>query len=404
MNHSLSLELLVEGYISQIEKQFDRDVIIPTSIIELCLQFYKYDQQIIYHVLQQRRKQSIHRSIDGGRSRKDIFMSTLTTNHQHQQQQQCECWSSKIYPINEESSAEIDDFGTTRNGGVAVQKNIKLPSNLIEKITEKYKNIFNDTLSHISGEFDVIFTSDGNFGSSAVFFDTAQFANNAMEITGIYWKLPSHRVTLSDVTYSKQHGLIAMGSPPSNNPAQLLLNEYINGDEWKWHYWSPPHTQRNGWPSIMTFETDDNKEKLISLGGYKFGSSCQIYDFEQNEWTQCKDMLFSRYRIGKCYDKNEKIIYTVGGSGDSKSAEYYDLSKNTWFALPKTNALHANYPAVWKEDNMLYVASMKKQICDCVDLRENTTQWSRVGTDTFTHKSYDPSRMHYQSADSRYLL
>ena len=256
-NHVYRIELLVNGFISDIETQFSGDIIIPTSIIKLCFEFYKYDQQIIYHVLQLRDSaRNDGKALDI--SFKQIFISTLPGTNNIAKP---EYWATTIHPINK---SESKHKSMTKNGGITIQKNIDLPSSLTDKLSLRYNELSPD--QKCSDSFDAVFISGGRQGCCAIFFDQAQFANNPLEIIGISMKLPIHTITLSDATYSAHHGLIAMGSPPSRNPAQLFLNNYADKD-WNWNYLSSPYDgKRNGWTSIISIQVDDNKERLMCLG------------------------------------------------------------------------------------------------------------------------------------------
>ena len=55
MSHERKNKLLVYGYISRIEKSLllnHGNIIIPKSIILLCLEFYKNERKIMYHIHQ----------------------------------------------------------------------------------------------------------------------------------------------------------------------------------------------------------------------------------------------------------------------------------------------------------------------------------------------------------------
>ena len=144
----------------------------------------------------------------------------------------------------------------------------------------------------------------------------------------------------------------------------------------------------------------------LYLGGYHFPQMCQLYDFETKKWMKCANLLHRGYRIGKCYDKENKVVYAVGGSLNGKRAEYYDLLKNQWYDLPEMNCKHANYPFVWKNEDLLYVASCKKQESEFIDLREHSKFWKNFNTESFKHAGYNLGTQgrYHQLSDCRYLL
>eukprot|EP01084_Bolivina_argentea_P168936 292871_1 len=115
-------------------------------------------------------------------------------------------------------------------------------------------------------------------------------------------------------------------------------------------------TVRRGLPAAMITE-----HRLICCGGRPddYLEYVDLYDFEENSWTQLSKMVKPRFRSGICTEKiKRKRVYVGGGRAANKSVEFYDIAKNEWFLLPETNKEHSLRPMLWTENvNLVNIAS-----------------------------------------------
>ena len=87
---------------------------------------------------------------------------------------------------------------------------------------------------------------------------------------------------------------------------------------------------------------------------------------------------------GVLYDKLSGKIFNGGGhsaSYDNVSHEigYLDLEKLKWFSDLSASLIKNNhYPILWKDGNLLYIASVKSEGIEWIDLRENIINESKA--------------------------
>jgi len=72
-----------------------------------------------------------------------------------------------------------------------------------------------------------------------------------------------------------------------------------------------------------------------------------------------------------------------GGNGAERKIEFYDVNKNQWYFdrdnIPLTNEKHNVYPIIWlQEGHRLYIASVKANGVEMIDLRQENRKWSVV--------------------------
>ena len=79
-----------------------------------------------------------------------------------------------------------------------------------------------------------------------------------------------------------------------------------------------------------------------------------------------------RSRAGLYYDEFKELLFVGGGNsttGKLKSIECWDLNKDCFYSLPNTNVQHGYYPILWRQHDLLYIASYSTQSQECIDLR-----------------------------------
>ena len=154
---------------------------------------------------------------------------------------------------------------------------------------------------------------------------------------------------------------------------------------WEWRDEGVAQTS-HGFMSSVIVKNDASQEKLICVGGSdrdNGSTRCDLYDIENKEWTKIANMNFPRHRTGIYDDKWQQRIYVGGGNGAERKIEYYDLNKNKWYFdpenIPFTSMKHNIYPIIWQQDgHSLYIASVKANGVEMVDLRQQNRKWNVV--------------------------
>ena len=131
-------------------------------------------------------------------------------------------------------------------------------------------------------------------------------------------------------------------------------------------------------------------EKLFVCGGWwnnRNLSTCCLYDFDNEEWSDLRDMNNSHQCPGICEwkQRGNKII-VGGGFPDNKDVEEYDMHKDKWVDLPNLNKKHHTYPAILSMDNLLiciggvHTANHELGFVEFYDPRDSANKWFYVDT------------------------
>ena len=195
-----------------------------------------------------------------------------------------------------------------------------------------------------------------------------------------------HGTYQNATVYSNKHGLFSVGGKPSSKELEASnfkttagnevfnLQKRSNGKmEWKQ---MKKMKNEHYYPSACMI----NDEKLFvaagfgSAGGVKRDTKIEMCDVETGEWTQLTDCKLEKSGAGIFYDSIQDTVY-LGGSNYT-SVECYDLNKNKWSLLPECNLVHTCNPAIWKDDNVLYIASIAANGMEFIDLRESNASWT----------------------------
>merc|ERR1712228_362041 len=110
------------------------------------------------------------------------------------------------------------------------------------------------------------------------------------------------------------------------------------------------------YPSSVVFNDSDN-EKLFVCGGWwnqSFLSTCSLYDFGNEQWTNLVNMNHEHQCPGICEwkERGNKIV-VAGGYSNNKFVEEYDMHKDEWTDLPNLNKTY-DYPALVTSNNILF--------------------------------------------------
>ena len=252
-NREYAQELLIFGYIADISKVLDKDVLVPKPIILLCLKFYSVNK-IMYYLSQPRDKQKSA----------EIYCSTIDHS---------EHWKADIQNLIPNTYPDI----MSDDSGVFVKKNFVLPQQLSQDISKLYKKYFHGDYI-FNDKFDCVFVCGGFKAKqcSVIAFDNQQFYDyfgDYCNLKGIHFTLPNIPVKSNDVCMSDKYGLISVGQETKNVYA-------LDFESLTWKTLKAMHKKRS-WVSSICIKTDINrsKEKLIAVGGYNDVCKCTSYFF-----------------------------------------------------------------------------------------------------------------------------
>eukprot|EP01083_Nonionella_stella_P083974 232293_1 len=368
--HGLNNRILLYAFMRDMEDSLDGASamrIIPDTIIHLCDMYYSTQNIIFYFGVESRTQDNLLSIVD-----LDDMDRQLKKKHIFQ------------YPLQEASHHYI------QCAGMCHQSEIKLPKHIRNKVPLQF---------HSNTEYvDILFKCGGWNGikSSVGNINTSCWA--------YIWK--------SEDKYFEHICPLQLPAFPKNNcygqsivwsgKQQCLysITRYhlhrFSLHDWKWE--TPNDQQlltpfavrpRRGFMSSVIVTNDLNQERLISVGGGAIESDsngvkyCDLYDIEKDEWMTIADLNYGRHRAGVYHDKWSQRLFIGGGNGAERKIEYYDLNKNKWYFdkcnIPLTRRKHNIYPLIWNQDgHLLYIASIKANGVEFVDLRQENRRWNVV--------------------------
>ena len=330
---------LIYGFVRIIDI---KDQIIPSSILDLCINFYYLKFKFIY--------------IEHKYDTVPPIMSVVDLD------------GNKNYECKIDSIDTIQ-YKTHFNCGICYVSDFLLPQNEL-----KYN--YNKNNLDPKQLYDFVFVAQCfNSQSNAYIIDLDTDKIEGNKHNTYCWKLPSFKneSLAQNLLYSKKHGLISIGDAENNHNFAVLKfyddksdDDY---DEWKWRdlSWKWP-TKRC---ALSAAFIDD--DKLICCGGSEgYREYVDIYDFTTKSMTKLSSMNEKRTYSGICIDKyNKERIYVGGGYYSSNTFEYYDFIKDSWISLANTNGQHKYWPIMWNENaNIIFITSNCKVI-EKIDIREN---------------------------------
>eukprot|EP01084_Bolivina_argentea_P208054 354851_1 len=343
-NVNIKIIHLVSGYIRLLNIV---DQIIPSSITELCVQFYHSTVRILCL-----------------KHKKNITLADLDTDKQFELIPKAISINFQNYPFIHTSC------------GVCYIKDFKLPSHLLatsELLPDEFQ---------INNTFDVIFTVGGSGGikkCNAYMIDSKDYMTHNKSINLYCWALPQLQRGISQTytLYSSKYGLISVGCSNTVSQPQLSFNilrfdeENISKEEWKWKQ-NTMQTARDALCATMI-----SNDQLMCCGGLDKYKYVDMYDFITKQWTQLCDMHCKRRYSGICFDKYNERVYVGGGAEKPYKVEYYDIQKNKWILIGNTNGNHERFPVIWTDGaNIVNIGSTWCKMLETIDLREN--KWKNM--------------------------
>ena len=180
----------------------------------------------------------------------------------------------------------------------------------------------------------------------------------------------------NDTVFSNKYGLFSVGGRSSGNEVYNLQKR--SNARMKWKKLKNEMKSEHYYPSVCII----NDNQLFVAAGYNNNSfdarhlcsKVEICNLENGEWSQLTDCRIKRCIAGIFYDSVEDSVYL--GGGDCSSVECYDMNKNIWTSLPDCNFEHKWSPVLWKDDNILYIASIDANRMEFIDLRESNASWT----------------------------
>ena len=155
------MELLVYGFVKEIEQLLNDKMIIPDSIYKLCFNFY-YSAKIIYCLC-------------------ESTTSYIASLHEDDK------WSLNIFDLD---SLDESSIWILKYSGIYYKNNYSLPTKFYNKITKAYNSIDNKSdILYKHNQYHIIFKCGGSPSSSkcqAVIINEAQLYQNKKKGTYIY--------------------------------------------------------------------------------------------------------------------------------------------------------------------------------------------------------------------------
>eukprot|EP01084_Bolivina_argentea_P121894 216030_1 len=350
---------LINGFVRKIDASL-KNKIIPYEINELCFLFY-FTSNVLYYFCRIRDP-----------NKNGLYIYDIDNN----QNFQCKIFDINTSKLNSTSESDAGAIGYT---SPYIAKNIS--SNIFHKLNSSYLN------KSKAYSYDIIFkcggNSDANGDSSqcqAIIFNSSQLDTNMsadknQTLTAYHYELPSLPVKMWGTTavYSHVNGLYNIGG--SNCTKIYNLNDPFNSNS-KWNCVATFDSQIAYTSSVFI-----NDYQLFICGGthdYNGIATTQILNTNSYDWVKLNDCINKRQCAGILYDNNH--VYIGGGDDTNHSVEYYDLIKQRWCKLVSTNCEYAFCPTLWishNENNMLYIAGIKSNAIEVLDLRIGK-QWEIV--------------------------
>eukprot|EP01083_Nonionella_stella_P015181 42483_1 len=344
-------ELLVDGYVKDIEKSLNGKVV-PLEIIHLVSSYYCMLIRVLCC--------NCHCGI-----------RIADINNRHPMKSIS--WKSKIVSLNEGARG-----CSISHHGLCYTTHIDIPSSIKQQISTS--GVTKERIHN--HKYDILFQYDR--GYEAILFDRKQFETvpDTFTVTAFKWTLPKlSGFRHISSAFSRQFGLIAIGNTIEDGPRFQKLafnsNTYKQQYHWKWNILNniPSTSVMNC--SCLTF---DNQFVVVS------NTDIAMYNLETNQWNDnLSQSLYLKDNCGLVYDNVSGMIYAGGGMSQryherlSANIEYYNVAKDKWFNdLPETWMSHAVYPVLWKDHSILYIASSYNDGAEYLDLRENAKMWTRV--------------------------
>eukprot|EP01084_Bolivina_argentea_P317774 550995_1 len=349
---NIQCEVLINAYILQIEKELDPNTIIPETIIALCLHYY--DNEELMYLINVRCKNYNHN---------EHKLSAM--NMADDQIWPCELHS--LFP-----NQNVPNLNSFVSPQYFQKRNVRLPPSIAYQVNINYERDFYDRYTDgytIKNVFDIVFVSESK-ASVALIIDTAQNYRAYNSLIAFPWILKqqpmpynrgsgaSNQCTAS--AFSNKYGLIEFREFGGKTTAHYLRLDAYDDDviNWNWQKMEVNITDHH----ISTIAMLEGNDKLVALGG---NFPMEIYDFNSGKWNAlAKPNLFPSTC---CYDMVLDVLYV---SNCINKVDCYDFVKDIWIELPNTNNSYYENAAMWKQYNLLYIATSLSNPIEFIDVRQ----------------------------------
>eukprot|EP01084_Bolivina_argentea_P296255 510197_1 len=338
-------QLLNHGYIRRIERLLNNKTI-PYSIYDICFNFYRSQNTILY--ISTKINYGLHiAAFDNGLN-----------------------WYSNI------NQKESSIHGCE---SYCYIENIKLP--------KKYHNY--NQKQNMNAIVHFTSKSFHHHRHELILFNENQLQSNnhANSIDIKRLELPHTIEGMTDISecgliYSKSHGIVCIGGDDMDSMYYLELID--NNNDWKWNDTLSHMNHKRSAASCTIINKNSNDEKYFIVGGYgpindrthNWLNSVELYECKTNKWILLPNAKYTRCWQGIYMDEMSNVIYLGGGNNNYSVnvIEYFDIVKNKWYEILAETEEH-NKPIIWKNENLLYIASVHSDI-QYIDLRMDNNKWN----------------------------
>lgn len=349
--------LLISGYLRELYHQFIASSYtnVPLEIIELCSMYFKISTDILLLL-----------------SDRGLYIADIANN---------KMWLTDVHELKTKKKKKskkkkiiTSSYWQLNNSAICYAKNFIIS----QWIKDKMKHIYHEK----NNKFNVIFKYFHKPNHcNAFLFDANQ--NNIhfkQKISIFNWRLPSlPDIYENSLIYHRKYGLLSIGGRLQfkTNKQNFILNVNDNKNNKQWI--CDQHILSNSLHQIVSTKCilNNDESKLFLVGGIKNDfkwNALSMYDFNAIKWRKLRNMKQNRSWCGAFFDKIQNRIYVGGGQGlvyANNSVEYYDIYKNEWYSVCNTKYKHMNYPQIWINGNLFYIASTSSDFIECIDIRMN---------------------------------
>ena len=377
---------IVISFIAQIEKSFNKTIVIPDEIMILCFKFYQIEHNIYL---------MDHTAVNLRRDTPIPLFVSVMDGQQNWKINATPLYDTKIV----ESCPELIHY----------KPGVQLPAKISADVSDKYG--YQNKIVNI---YDVIFAATENI-TSCIIMDPAQFNNKNETVTAYSWELPQNDLipnvrpdnglgdteSIGSSIFSSKHGLIQFnkvyqdlvaGNDDRCEHKCAVLDIW---DSFKWesidsplnNYSPPVRVPRTYYPSrlpLNMLETRDNDEKLMVIGK----KNMELYDFKECKWSDNEFTVRKKGRfdtmgdaIATCFDKRFERLYVERRDSKVFHRTYcYDLEKACIYGLAQKPVLYQNWLAMvlFQKYDLLFCVNGIMNPIQYLDLREDGDKWKVI--------------------------
>ena len=378
--------MVVNGYIKRLQNTLTKRQIIPLEVIQLCIDFYCSRIILIY----------IDQGTSSSNNNSEPFQLSITDFTETSRK-----YDAKITPSNIPSTQPTPprEPNLIHNAHIYFTKNINLPSKICTELNTNERT-----------QFDVIFRYGGNkmcvgnpsSSCNALIWQSniRRHGNKQKTLNIIDYELPQCPPYLlyANIIYSQRYStLYALGSSVSSQPSIAKLNMNIDRKNMEWKTIDNGRIETR--TSCILVEKDYDEQILVfetirfhNTSGDEDSIHSKVKQYNLNDDTVSELKVMgsfpTRHNNGILYDGMDKRVYIGGGHAigcttqeiAAHSVVCMDLVKMKWFDaeryIPKTLLNHDHYPILWKDGDLLYIASVKGEGIEWIDMRDDNRKWN----------------------------